>query len=234
MLPINIAHNKMEQDRPPQCKMLRTRKGRPGGCQLQFEAFDASYLKRLKDGDIQTQNHFVAYFGELIQKKLRSRVSSAQQAADLCQETFVRVLKMVRSDAGLRHPERLGPYVVSVCNHVLMEHYRGSTREAPLEDEHGDTVPDEQSIDPLDNVMSKQTVKIVREVLEEMPERDRRVLKELFLDEREKDDICRDFGIDRDYLRVLVHRAKQSFKSQYLKGNTFDQALKKGNGARAS
>jgi len=201
---------------------------------LQFEAFDASYLKRLKDGDIQTQNHFVAYFGELIRKKLRSRVSSAQQAADLCQETFVRVFKMVRSDSGLRHPERLGPYVVSVCNHVLMEHYRGSSREAPLGEEQEDTVPDHQSIDPLNSVMGKQTVQIVRDVLEELPERDRRVLKELFLEEREKNDICRDFGIDRDYLRVLVHRAKQAFKSQYLKGKPFDQGLRKGNGAKAA
>ena len=72
-------------------------------------------------------------------------------------------------------------------------------------------------IDPLDSAMGKQTVQIVRHVLEELPERDRRVLKELFLEERDKDDICRDFGIDRDYLRVLVHRAKQTFKSQYLK-----------------
>jgi len=208
-----------------------------GGYQLQFEAFDASYLKRLKDGDTQTQNHFVAYFGELIQKKLRSRVSSAQQVADLCQETFARVFKMVRGDSGLRHPERLGPYVVSVCNHVLMEHYRGSSREAPareasVEEEYGDTLADTQSIDPLNNAIGQQTVQIVRGVLEELPERDRRVLKEIFLEERDKDDVCRDFGIDRDYLRVLVHRAKQAFKSQYLKGNTFDSL--KGSGARAA
>lgn len=203
-----------------------------GVASLQFEAFDASYLKRLKDGDIQTQEHFVAYFGELIQKKLRSRVSSAQQAADLCQETFVRVFKMVRSDSGLRHPERLGPYVVSVCNHVLMEFYRGSSREAPLEDEYGDTVPDKQTIDPLDSAMGKQTVQIVRHVLDELPERDRRILKELFLEERDKDDICRDFGIDRDYLRVLVHRAKQTFKSQYLKEKGSMPKPNKGNGAR--
>jgi RNA polymerase sigma-70 factor (ECF subfamily) len=50
-----------------------------------------------------------------------------------------------------------------------------------------------------------------------MPERDRRLLREVFLEERDKDEVCRDFGVDRDYLRVLLHRAKQSFKSMYLK-----------------
>jgi RNA polymerase sigma-70 factor (ECF subfamily) len=50
-----------------------------------------------------------------------------------------------------------------------------------------------------------------------LPERDRRLLREVFLEERDKDEVCRDFGVDRDYLRVLLHRAKQSFKSLYLK-----------------
>jgi RNA polymerase sigma-70 factor (ECF subfamily) len=50
-----------------------------------------------------------------------------------------------------------------------------------------------------------------------MSERDRRLLREVFLEERDKDEVCRDFGVDREYLRVLLHRAKQAFKSLYLK-----------------
>ena len=57
----------------------------------------------------------------------------------------------------------------------------------------------------------------IREILEEMPERDRRLLREVFLEERDKDEVCTNFGVDREYLRVLLHRAKQSFKSLYLK-----------------
>jgi hypothetical protein len=29
--------------------------------------------------------------------------------------------------------------------------------------------------------------------------------------------VCRDYGVTREYLRVLVFRAKQSFKSYYLR-----------------
>ena len=29
--------------------------------------------------------------------------------------------------------------------------------------------------------------------------------------------MCQGFGVDRDYLRVLLHRAKLSFKALYLK-----------------
>jgi RNA polymerase sigma-70 factor (ECF subfamily) len=39
----------------------------------------------------------------------------------------------------------------------------------------------------------------------------------VLLEERDKDEICAEFGVSREYLRVLVHRAKQSFKAFYLK-----------------
>ena len=57
----------------------------------------------------------------------------------------------------------------------------------------------------------------VREILGQLQEKDRRLIKEVFLDERDKDEVCRDLGVDREYLRVLLHRAKKSFKSIYLK-----------------
>jgi RNA polymerase sigma-70 factor (ECF subfamily) len=42
------------------------------------------------------------------------------------------------------------------------------------------------------------------------------LLEWLFFEEREKDEICRTLGIDRNYLRVLLHRAKQRFKAEYV------------------
>jgi len=47
--------------------------------------------------------------------------------------------------------------------------------------------------------------------------RDRLLLKAVFLDERDRDEVCREFGVERDYLRVLLHRAKQEFKIEYVK-----------------
>ena len=66
-------------------------------------------------------------------------------------------------------------------------------------------------------VAARQMEDKVREILDDMPERDRRILRAVFLEEQDKDEVCREFGVDRDYLRVLVHRAKLAFKSEYLK-----------------
>ena len=80
-------------------------------------------------------------------------------------------------------------------------------------------IPD-ASIDVVAAMEQQEMEDKVRGILDELPEKDRRILKEVFLDERNKDDVCRDFGVDRNYLRVLLHRAKQSFKTAYLRRMT--------------
>jgi RNA polymerase sigma-70 factor, ECF subfamily len=183
---------------------------------LQFQAFDAPYVERLRSGDFRTQEHFIAYFGELIQLKLRARLRTPQAIEDVRQETFARVFAALRTPDGIRQPERLGAFVNSICNNVLLEHYRASSRDSSIEDEPEQDFPD-PVIDVLGAVAAKQMEEKVRQILEELPERERRLIRAVFLEERDKDDVCREFHVDRDYLRVLLHRAKQSFKSLYLK-----------------
>ena len=183
---------------------------------MQFHAFDESYLERLCSGDFRTESHFVAYFSELIQLKLRSRVNSTHAVEDLRQETFVRVFAALRSEGRVKKPERLGAFVNSVCNNVLLEHYRSTYRANLVEEEEGADVPD-PSLDVVSILSHKEMEQKVRQVLDQLSERDRRLLREVFLEERDKDAVCQDFGVDRDYLRVLLHRAKQAFKVVYMK-----------------
>jgi RNA polymerase sigma-70 factor (ECF subfamily) len=183
---------------------------------LQFQSFDEPYVARLRAGDPRTQEHFVAYFSELIQLKVRARLRTVQAMEDVKQETFARVLTKLRTPNGIRSPERLGSFVNSICNNVLLEQYRENHRTISIEDEGDRDFPD-HSTDVEGEVAAKQMEQKVREILEEMPERDRRIIREVFLEERDKDQVCREFGVDRDYLRVLLHRAKKVFKEEYRK-----------------
>ena len=182
---------------------------------MQLQSFDQSYVERLQAGDFRTQEHFVAYFSELIQLKLRSRLNSPQAIEDVRQETFSRVFAALR-DGKIRQPDRLGAFVNSMCNNVLLEHYRANSRDDSLDDDQERDFP-AASVDVLGAIANQQMAEKIREILEEMPERDRRLLREVFLEERDKDAVCKDFGVDREYLHVLLYRAKQSFKILYLK-----------------
>ena len=183
---------------------------------LEFFAFDRSYVEKLRSGDAHIEGHFVTYFSELIRLKLRSRLNSKEAIEDVRQETFLRVLALLRAEEGLRQPDRLGPFVNSVCNHVLLEHYRSQKRTtaASIDDEPELKLP-ARGPSALSLLETKDTERIVRQILSELTDRDRRLLQAVLLDERDKDEVCAEFGISREYLRVLLHRAKQSFKSVY-------------------
>ncbi len=43
------------------------------------------------------------------------------------------------------------------------------------------------------------------------------MLRSVFFDETDRDEVCRELGVDRQYLRVLLHRAKNSFRAVYTR-----------------
>ncbi|HWC95298.1 MAG TPA: sigma-70 family RNA polymerase sigma factor [Candidatus Sulfopaludibacter sp.] len=179
---------------------------------MQRQSFDALYLERLANGDNETERDFAAYFGELLTIKLRPRLRSVHLIEDVKQETFLRVFKALRQKGTIANPQALGSFVNSVCNNVLFELYRAVSRIAdPPEDRPSEDVDAETEL-----VNAEDRVR-VRAVLAEMPEKDRTILRWLFFDGRDKNAICTHLGVDREYLRVLVHRAKQRFRTDYLK-----------------
>ncbi|MGC2639683.1 MAG: sigma-70 family RNA polymerase sigma factor [Acidobacteriaceae bacterium] len=183
---------------------------------MQFQTFDASYIEALCAGDRRVQEHFVGYFTELIHLKVRSRLSSRQAQEDVRQETFARVLTTLRKENGLRQPERLGAFVNTVCNNVLLEHYRSSSRHPSLDaDDQPEPAAGGPAVDEM--VAANQMKGKVREIVSGLSARDRTLLQAIFLEERDREEVCREMGVDGQYLRVLLFRAKQSFKSEYLR-----------------
>jgi RNA polymerase sigma-70 factor, ECF subfamily len=181
-----------------------------GGVEL--FAFTREYVERLREGDPSTEQHFVCYFDQLLRIKLRAKRLAAETVEDLRQETYIRVLNKVRV-GGIREPERFGAFVNSICNNVLQEFYRLNARTTALDPSHEEK-PD-HTIDIEGEMVTKQTKERVRQVLQDLPKKDRELLQAFFLEEKDKDEICMRFAVDRDYLRVLLHRAKDKFRVLY-------------------
>jgi len=97
---------------------------------------------------------------------------------------------------------------------VLFELYRAGSRTTPLE-ENVDP-PDERQQDAVTSIVEGEERLMVRRALEALPEKERQLLRWLFFEERDKDLICRELKIDRNYLRVLLHRAKAHFKERFV------------------
>jgi len=181
---------------------------------VDFYSFDEEYLRRLGAHDPATEAHFIAYFSERLRITLRARGADVSTIEDVRQETFFRVWVAIRSGS-VNNPQGFGSYVHSVCKNVLSESRRDNYRNQHDSLESND-VPDEKL--GLEELMQlKENRELVRAVLDELPERDRHLLQARFFEDRDNEEVCGDFGVDRDYLRVLFHRAINRFGEVYKK-----------------
>ena len=185
---------------------------------LERKVFDQDYVDRLTKGDAETEAHFTNYFGSLLLIKLRGRLRSPQLVEDARQETFLRVLNVLRNKGGIQHPERLGAFVNAVCENVLSETYRASSRfqQTP-----------ENAVEPADEgasaesqILSEERKNMIRKVMADLNAPDQQILRKYFLEEQDKDEICKEMGIDRDYLRVRLHRALTRIRAALQKQTT--------------
>lgn len=176
---------------------------------MDFFRFDDDYVRRLREGDRETSEHFESYFRELLLIKMRRRVSRRDAIEDIIQETFVRVLARL---GDLQDAAKLGPYVNSVSNHVLQEWYRANpsakTSDAHPADLAGATDVETELID-------EETRRLVRDTLDELPPLDRELLRDV-LNEKTSEEICRARKIEPNYLRVLLYRARKKFETKFL------------------
>jgi RNA polymerase sigma-70 factor, ECF subfamily len=180
---------------------------------VDFIGFDSAYLEKLAAGDAATEEHFSRYFGELIFIKLRARRYDGHVIDDIRQETFLRVLQALRNGS-IRQPEAIGAFVNSVCNNVILEFQRTGSR-TTLFDQPPD-MPD-RSFDSEQHLIDRERRTHVREMLARMPARNRRLLTAVFLDERPLEEVCNEFGVDRNYLRVLLFRARAQLRQAVRK-----------------
>ncbi len=176
--------------------------------------FDRPYIERLIAEDPETERHFTKYFGDLLSLKLRSRLRSPTLVEDAKQETFLRVLTTLKQKKGLATAESLGAFVNGVCNNVLFELYRSEGRATQMEEDH--EISDEGRGGAETTLMASQERDRVRHALNALPDKEKDLIRWLYFEERDKDEICRELNVDRNYLRVLLHRAKARFKDQFV------------------
>ncbi len=70
----------------------------------------------------------------------------------------------------------------------------------------------ERRVDPRSGAerepVADERRRLVRKLIDEMSPKDRSLLKAVFLEERERDIVCQEFGVGREYLRALIYRTK--------------------------
>jgi RNA polymerase sigma-70 factor (ECF subfamily) len=106
--------------------------------------------------------------------------------------------------------EEFGAFVNGVCRNVILE-YRRRVRREPLADPE---VPvKDTAIRPDAEVFEMRQA--IDHGLAELAERDRMILRSLYLEGKEKEDICHEWGMTDAQFRVVLFRAKERFRRAY-------------------
>ncbi len=178
------------------------------GAPLSEPVFDAEYLERLLAGEASAEAHFVRHFAQLIRLVVLARTGNSRLVEDVTQETFLRVFQLLRRQGGLERPDRLGSFVYSVCRRVLAEYLR---KEQPSGASQLGSVPGYRML--LDEGLVREELKqAVGAALEQLSHLEQKALRLVFLEERDRRQVCSELGLSADYLRVVLWRAKRRLR----------------------
>jgi RNA polymerase sigma-70 factor (ECF subfamily) len=152
---------------------------------------------------------------EHLRLKLRYKVlyhvgHNCPDAEDLVQETLTRFVRAEQQGHIRNNSAEFGAFVNGVCRNVILE-YRRRMRREPLADPE---VPlRDASVRPDAEIFEMRQA--IDHGLAELAERDRMILRLLYLEGKDKEDICREWNMTDAQFRVVLFRAKERFRRAY-------------------
>jgi RNA polymerase sigma-70 factor (ECF subfamily) len=139
------------------------------------------------------------------------RVRDADVAADILQDAAVTTLEKLRSGE-IAHPEKVGGYLYRVALNHLRNHRR-KDRTAVSSADALEELRDAEDDPDWARVGRPQWVSAARRMLEEMPvARDREVLVRFYLNDEDKERICRELRLSEEHFNRVIFRARNRFR----------------------
>jgi RNA polymerase sigma-70 factor (ECF subfamily) len=139
------------------------------------------------------------------------RQLGSQELDDKVHDTFLVVVQAIRRGE-LREPHRLMGFVRTVVRRQVAAHIDKvvQNRRDQAEFDSSLLVPDPRS-NPEEDAIFHQRIRLIRQVLGEMSERDREILTRFYLYEQSQEQICREMALTETQFRLLKSRAKARF-----------------------
>jgi RNA polymerase sigma-70 factor (ECF subfamily) len=145
-----------------------------------------------------------------IRSLLERQCGNAATAEDLLSDAIETSLRKLRNGE-IARPEQLAGYVYRVAlNHL--RNLRRSQKVSRGSSTGLDQLPSAEAgaAVPIERA---HWAKVMREVLAELPNvRDREIIVAFYLEEQDKDALCRRLGLTAEHFNRVVHRARERFR----------------------
>lgn len=133
---------------------------------------------------------------------------SRQDAEDIRAETFLRVLQAIRKNQ-VRSAEALPAFILGVTRNVIRELFARRRKMADVvpAEEANLTIPSHEG-----NFIDQEVQVAIRRTIERLKPRERRVLRMLFYEELEAEEVARQVAIAPERVRLVKSRALKHFR----------------------
>jgi RNA polymerase sigma-70 factor (ECF subfamily) len=192
----------------------------------------AAIVQGIRDGDSGAESRLFERYSNGLRYLLLRRVHDDERAQDLLQDTFYIAISKLR-EIDLENPERLAGYLRGIAIRVALNAGRRRQREPyAMEAEAVAQIPDREPRQ-FDHVAREQTLKAVHKLLRSMPiKRDREILTRFYVEDQDKDEICKALNLDSLHFNRVLFRARKRFR-KILEKSTRISDLAAGGGFRS-
>jgi len=173
-------------------------------------------VSRILRGDGKAEAEMIQRYSRPLRYLLRRKTRDLQLVEDLLQETWTVAVVKLR-EKGLEDPGRLAGWLTGIANFQASNAGRKESRQRTMVNSNiVDLIPDESS-NPFRQVSRAEASENVRKMIDDLDtKRDREILKRFYVQEEDKDSICRVLGLNRVHFNRVIHRARQRLKNRYL------------------
>lgn len=141
---------------------------------------------------------------------LFQRTRDLQVASDLLNEAICTTWEKWQAGS-IADPAQIAGYVFQVALNLLRNHRRAAAERPDRRADPGvlDTLAADNGQSPLEHGITRKVLQILRGMT---PQRDRELIIRFYLDEEDKDSICRDLGLTPDQFAKILHRARHRLR----------------------
>jgi RNA polymerase sigma-70 factor, ECF subfamily len=224
-LALNEAANRVLHKRPAICTPVAEQTMASPDAQAATTARTTTTVPQPRDVERATVERLIASQYSGLRLLIQRRTGNPEVAADILNQAASTAWEKWQAGQ-VQRPEAIGGYIFQVAMNLLRNRRRSIAERA---DKHVDSevlgmLPAET--DSADRWVEKKMAVRVKRILQQLGSpRDREILVRFYLQEEDKDTICRDLTLDADQFDKVLHRArgrlKELLESQGLRKTDF-------------
>lgn len=170
---------------------------------------ESEICTRVRERDPRAEAALVEQYRDVLVRQAQRWVVSRAVAEDLAHDTLEQVLRKLRT-TGLAEPNQLSRYIRRTLKFMALNHLRRHSvaRTSPIE-----LLSDEMYATPRDQLLDLAARECLDKQLEHLlqqltQQRDRNILRERYLAEKSKQELCRTHGLHPAQFDRVLHRAR--------------------------